>query len=237
MTHLDGAAEMFGWWTASDLFEFQDDVAMPTAPFSSGYGLLSVRGAPKPAFHALRFLSLMTGDLMETTLPPGCPRHAKALAVNFPDRVRLLVWNHQSNATMEQGTWNARIRVRLQENRIASGEVQQIVLHVRPGQGAAYETWLEMGRPQNLTRAEEEVLRLAAEPAVSVRRLEIRDGVAEFALELGRCEFAFVELSLPGQPSKERAEERAQDALNDLLSYRQPAQQSSMPLSQKFSNI
>ncbi|MEI6034379.1 MAG: hypothetical protein WCS65_08895 [Verrucomicrobiae bacterium] len=222
MTHLDGAADMFGWWTASDLFEFQDGVAMPTAPFSSGYGLLSVRGAPKPAFHALQFLSLMTGEVMETTLPPEHPRLANVLAVAFPDRVRLLVWNHQSNAGPQPGTWDARIRVQLPDALAAVGEVQQIALHVRPGQGAAYETWLEMGSPQNLTRTEEEALRLAAESAVSVCRIAVLDGGAEFELSLGRCEFAFIELSLPGQPAKERAEECVPDALNDLLSYRQP---------------
>ncbi len=223
MAHLDGAADMFGWWTASDLFEFQGEpVGMPTAAFSSGYGLLSVRGTPKPAFHALRFLSLMTGDLMDVGLPNERPRHANVLVVSFPDRVRLLAWNHQSNAEPSQGDWTPRVRIQLPPTLAAAGEIQQIVLQVKPGQGAAYETWLEMGRPQNLTRTEEEALRLAAEPSASIRRITVGGGFAELDLSLGHCEFAFVEFSLAGQPSKERAEECAHETLNDLLSYRQP---------------
>ncbi len=223
MAHLDGAADMFGWWTASDLFEFQGEpVGMPTAAFSSGYGLLSVRGTPKPAFHALRFLSLMTGDLMEIALPAERPRHAHLLAAGHSDRVRLLAWNHQSNAEPSQGTWTPHIRLQLPTTLAASSTLQQIVLQVKPSQGAAYETWLEMGRPQNLTRTEEEALRLAAEPSVAIRRLVVQDGVVELDLSLGRCEFALIELSLPSQPSKEKAEEVTSDVLNDLLSYRQP---------------
>lgn len=222
LAHLDETTDMFGWWTASDLFEFQGEpVGMPTAAFSSGYGLLTVRGAPKPAFHALRFLGQLTGRLMAINLGDAPrPALAGALAVEFTDRVRLLVWNHQSHAAAPEGVWKTSTCFELPERLAAASAVQQVNLHVKPGHGAAYETWLAMGSPQNLTRTEEEALRLSAEPLASISRLEVRNGQAQLEMELGPCEFLFIELSLPGQPSKERAEESTDQKLNSLLSYK-----------------
>jgi len=222
LTHLDQVVDMFGWWTASDLFEFQGEpVGMPTAAFSSGYGLLSVRGAPKPAFHAMRFLAQLTGRLMDVQLGSELrPTLSGVIATEFADRVRLLVWNHQSNAVASEGNWNAQIRVELPAALAGAEYVQQIDFQVGHGHGAAYEVWLELGQPQNLTRSEEEAFRLAAEPSVRFGRAEIVDGSALIEMNLAPCEFAFVELSLSGTPSKERAEEQITGSLNDLLSYK-----------------
>lgn len=221
LTHLDDTVDMFGWWTASDLFEFQGEpVGMPTAPFSSGYGLLSVRGAPKPAFHAMRFLSQLTGRVMELKADDAPrPSLAGAVAVEFSDRVRVLVWNHQSNATQTEGNWKARLRIQLPTALADATRVQRIDFQVGTGHGAAYEVWLGMGRPQNLTRTEEEALRLAAEPAVTISYADVVQRATEIEIELAPCEFALIELSRPGTPSKERAEEQAMGALNNLLSY------------------
>jgi hypothetical protein len=48
----------------------------------------------------------------------------------------------------------------------------------------------------------------------------VEDGAAVIEIELAPCEFALLELSLPGTPSKERAEESTAGDLNDLLSYK-----------------
>ena len=222
LTHLDEATDMFGWWTASDLFEFQGEpVGMPTAAFSNGYGLLTVRGAPKPAFHAMRFLALLTGRTMDVRAGPEFrPALAGASAVEFSDRVRLLVWNHQSHAVAPEGNWRASLRVELPSALANAENVQRIDFHVGKGHGAAYEVWLEMGRPQNLSRSEEEAFRLAAEPAVRFGSAAVMDGFVVIEIDLAACEFALVELSLPGTASKERAEEQTAGVLNDLLSYR-----------------
>jgi len=112
------------------------------------------------------------------------------------------------------------VRIELPAAFCNAPRVQHVTFHVREGSGAAYETWLTLGRPQNLSRTEEEAFRLTAEPAVTFGHAKIINGAAVIELDLAPCEFAFIELSLPGTPSKERAEEQTAGSLNDLLSYK-----------------
>ncbi len=221
-TALDREVDMLGWWTASDTFEFQDDVRMPTTPFSSGgYGLVTVRGTPKPACHALHFLAQMTGRLQTVALAADRPEHANLLACVLPGRVRVLAWNHQSRV-VTPSTWNDTLRLALPADLAAAASLQVIRLHVRTGQGSAYELWRAMGDPQNLTRTEEEALRLLSEPACEVTPVPVSQGAVELPLTLAPHEFVFIEISAPGAPCKEKPEGEAllpSSQLNDLLSY------------------
>jgi len=54
----DGLAEMWSYWTFSDVFEEQGVVKQP---FYGGFGLLAVGGLPKPSFNAFAILHML-GD-------------------------------------------------------------------------------------------------------------------------------------------------------------------------------
>lgn len=221
---LDRTVDMLGWWTASDLFEFQDALGMPSAPFShGGYGLVTVRGTPKPAFHALRFLSRLTGRVLEPELPADRPPLAGALASEHPDRVRVLVWNHQSHEETPRA-WSTRLRIPLPPALSGAERLQLVELAVGVGHGSAYEVWRAMGEPQNLGRTEEDALRLLSEPACRVLHLTPADAHAEWQLQLEPRAFAFFELSLPGAPTAAKPAGSTHaagsaSALNRLLSY------------------
>jgi xylan 1,4-beta-xylosidase len=99
----DGLADMFSYWTFSDVFEEQGVVKQP---FYGGFGLIAEDDLPKPAFNAFKLLhklgdqripvdsnsALVTkrGDgalviAVWNLFPPDEAGHPKAITINFKD--------------------------------------------------------------------------------------------------------------------------------------------------------
>lgn len=74
-----------------------------------------------------------------------------------------------------------------------------ISTRIRAGAGSAYETWLALGRPQNLSDGEEQLLRAHAQPAYDVQRLT----GDEVAFTLAPNEVLLLEIRFPSPPAPE----------------------------------
>lgn len=163
MVELDDAAETFTFWVASDIFE---ESPIPNAPFSHTYGLLTIHGIPKATANAFRFLEEMRGPrislLPDRDFPPFCG----GLATRKGDAIQVLLWNDLPPEVRSKNTWQDVLRLPLPSGLAQDETWLATTSHLRAGAGSAFETWEAMGLPLNLSAAQLNLLRHAAEPAM-----------------------------------------------------------------------
>jgi beta-xylosidase len=69
---------------------------------------------------------------------------------------------------------------------------------VKPGAGSAYETWVKMGRPHNLSATELDLLAAHSQPEMSVELLSPANGTLDVSFELAPNEVLYLELREAG---------------------------------------
>lgn len=141
------------FWNLSDIYE---ECQYHFTPFHGGYGLLTVDDLPKSAFRVFEFFR----GLETHPLPlPGLPATAERGALGSMDptgqRLRILLWN-----TCALGDWHIDLELPAE---YAAVSLERIL----PGQGSAYEAWLDLGRPPNLTPSQRDSLRIASRPEIN----------------------------------------------------------------------
>jgi hypothetical protein len=102
----------------------------------------------------------------------------------------VLLWNHALVENAERATWSDTLRM-------DSGgrELLATLAHMRAGAGSPYESWLAMGRPQNLSSAQEKLLRAHAEPHYSARQLAASETAGEISFTLAPNEILYIEIT------------------------------------------
>jgi xylan 1,4-beta-xylosidase len=187
---LDGALDSLCWWVASDIFV---ESGLSQAPYSMTYGLVTIHGIPKAAAQAFRLLHRLRGGRRELTLE-GAPQGAGAIATGGDGHERVLLWNRRLLEDADPPTWHVRLEVPV-------SAAPQIALSARIGlgHGSAYETWLALGAPQNLSPSDEALLRAHAEPQWQVEQPVISAGVAVLELSLAPGEVLFLDVH-PAEP-------------------------------------
>lgn len=187
----DDAADSLFWWVASDVFA---EAGVPTSPFSGTYGLVTVHGIPKASFHAFRLLNRMRGPRRRIDKEGGGP-HSGALATEDGELIHLLLWRHVPPGV--SGTaWSGEIRG---EGLVTGRMVTEV--QVKPCAGSPAEAWEAMGRPQNLTPAQQEALEAAAVPAT--RSYPLSGSGIPFHLAPG--EVLYLEIAPPATPATPKA--------------------------------
>ena len=208
---LDDTVDCLAWWVVSDIFE---ELAMPAAPFSSGYGLLTVRGKPKASCNAFKLLAKMNGRLMPVEFAGTQPDCAGIIACCDSSCIRLLIWNHCPNENYERKTWQDTIKVQIPGTIAGSADFQGISAKITEHHGSAYETWRHIGSPLNLTRTQEELLDYAS--SMEYKSINIyndrADNSAALEFELKPNEVMFVEI-FPASPASEKLPEGTDEAL------------------------
>jgi xylan 1,4-beta-xylosidase len=213
-TALDKTVEAMTWWVASDIFE---EGGIPPEPFSCTYGLLTVRGTPKASFHAFKLLSRMTGQLLAVDLPPDRPGLANAIATTEDGRVKVLLWNHIPHE-VEASAWQETLSLALPDALKMHDSLQVLSVHLREGKGSAYETWVKLGRPLNLTRLQEDLIEAHSRPEYGVRAVSAQEGLLKLPVSLAPDEVLFLEIA-PAGPSVSILPEGAEtDAWNQVMS-------------------
>lgn len=122
------------FWALSDIYE---ECGFHHEPFHGGYGLITVNGVRKAAWHAFRLLAEHRGAVLPLTWS-GAPDHVGGLATIDGGTVRVLMWNH-----VEPGTTPSSVAVALAGLGAGPARVEAVL----PGAGSAYETYVELGRP------------------------------------------------------------------------------------------
>ncbi len=147
------------YWTISDVFE---ESQMRHTPFSGTYGLITLQGIPKAGYNAFKLMKKMRGKVFVTHVnaPLGCG----VLACEENDIIRVLLWNCQPPEITSRPDWSDTLAF---DNINAEDYIAEKAL-IREGQGSAYEAWLEMGKPANLTAFEEDYLRARSEMEYSL---------------------------------------------------------------------
>ncbi|HEX8835200.1 MAG TPA: hypothetical protein VF719_13415 [Abditibacteriaceae bacterium] len=189
---LDETCDSLVWWVASDIFE---EGGIPHAPFSCTYGMLTIHGIPKASFHAFALMNRLRGGRCELDVAANAPVGCGGVATRDGDLFHVLLWNHPPLEQSEKPVWRDSLSFPFTADSV-------VVSHalVGAGQGSAWETWCAMGRPENLSRAQEAALRAHAEPRWSVKSLASADGAVGLPFELGPYEIMYVEVR-PAEPA------------------------------------
>lgn len=194
--HLDGVLDIFTWWVASDIFE---EGGIPAAPFSCTYGLLTVRGTPKATCNAFRLLNRMTGERLDLHLE-NAPNLANAVATTTEGQIRVLAWNHAALEIEEVPDWNDVVQIQLPDALADQKQLHVLSATIRKGQGSAYESWVDMGRPLNPTAWQERIIAAHSEPDFKVKKYAVRNGILEVPLQLAPHEVIYFEIASAQPP-------------------------------------
>jgi xylan 1,4-beta-xylosidase len=206
---LDDVVDTLSFWVASDLFE---EGGMPHSPYSCTYGLLTIHGIPKASCNAFRLLARLRGETLRMDAS-SLPDAAGAMAVREGDRVSVLLHNHKPLETSTK----PRLRETLRVETPASGEHVAVISSIGDGQGSAWSTWNDLGRPHHLTPELERLLRCRAEPGMRAALLAPRDGVLELPVDLGDNEVWLVEVRPRGDVAMGKGASAADTELWDRL--------------------
>lgn len=182
-------ADAFAYWCVSDIY---DQVGYGREAFHGGYGLLSLQGLRKPAYHAFQLLShlghqrvAVTGDGIDTfrTAIVTAPADGRAAALVY-------AYDHADNPT----TTSVSVSVDL-----PPGATSAKLYRVDSTENNVLARWRALGAPAYLSRAQ--TRELAAVDALTASsaavRLESADGrrTAHFTMECPGL--ALLEIDVP----------------------------------------
>ena len=146
-TLLDGCglADVYSFWTFSDLFE---EKHFPALPFHGGFGLLTIHGVAKPSYRAFQYLHKL-GDKLVTPLDGTHPTvDAWVVRNDGSGEVAVVVTNHtfpRHEIVLERVLVHLETRRRPRSARLAQ---------IDDDHGNAKRKWLEMGSPQYPSRSQ-----------------------------------------------------------------------------------
>lgn len=173
--------DSFSYWTFSDVFE---EIGIPTELFHGGFGLLTHRQIPKPAYHLYAFFARLGDEILA--------RGEDHLVTRHPDgRLAVLAW-----APVDVTGVDVVERHPVSLSLPLAGDAAFVLRsRVHEEAGNARTAWIELGRPPSPTRRELEWLREAAVPVRSHHRALVRDGRVDLDLTLARHEVTLVEVT------------------------------------------
>lgn len=143
-----------GFWTISDIFE---ELNLPKSLFHGGFGLITYNGIKKPGYYAFKFLSRLGDSLIsrgENYIITSKGEDYQIIFHNYTHynqlyskfdysqitpQDRYSVFNNPSSQTL---------RVQLKG---LSGKFRLEKEWVNRENGSAFDTWMEMGAPENLS--------------------------------------------------------------------------------------
>lgn len=156
LKRVGSAAQGMSYWVFTDIFE---EACPPPSPFHGGFGLLSAQGFKKPAYFAYQFLS----DLPKDEVDAG---DEQSYAGKDEQGFKLLVWDYRlPKQDANNNTYFTRDLKpqKLEDARVSfkglpSGRYRIRVARVGAGSNDVYYNYIQMGRPQVLTKAQEDAL-------------------------------------------------------------------------------
>ena len=194
-------ADLFSYWTFSDVFEESD---VPRAQFHGGFGLVALNNIPKPTFHTFSFFAKLGEEQLH--------RDDNIIVTRRKDgTIVIAAWNpvliNRQGAAEEpaNGGQMHKISNKEAENQeIRSFEIElpfdseHVFMKkqfVNEKIGNPLIAWMQMGRPKFPDKASIETLRQAAQPGITTCSLGIEGGSVRFELELTKNEVVLIELS------------------------------------------
>lgn len=188
----DPYVDALAYWTANDSMAEAGVTSETFGHHNQYYGLLTIDGLPKPAFHAFNYLGRMNGPRL-SLVPAKRPAVAGGLVTDETVTTRALLWNFHLPLTATR-LWQGELRLPVPAGTGADREIHVLTALITAGSGSAYEMWQAMGEPATLTRIEREALLAASMPQHRSHRLPIRGGKVTLPFNLHRDEVLFAEI-------------------------------------------
>ena len=173
---LDNAFKVLGmgFWTATDIFE---EFRLEQPLFHGGFGLLTYNGIKKPSFHAYTFLSELVGDVVY--------QEEGILVTKKQDNYQIILYNYvhyndlYKNFDISQISMTSRYDVFKGQKSIDSviklkdvyGEYVIETKWVNRKKGSAYDAWVEMGAPEEISQSALEYLKSASETGYKIQQV------------------------------------------------------------------
>ena len=159
-----GMADSLSYWVFTDIFE--EGGGGPEA-FHGGFGLMNEHGIMKPTYHAYRFLHLLGSEVVARLEEGVVTRKAdgtvQALMYNYAKALKEAVplAGYPGHGAAKRVQQMGEIR---QERLALTGLVPQaaFTLERMALEDTATYAWEQMGRPENLSRAQEAALKACA---------------------------------------------------------------------------
>lgn len=172
-------ADVFAYWCLSDIY---DQVGYGREAFFGGYGLLSLQGLRKPAYHAFQLLSAL-GDERVATTGDNADSFLNAIVTLAPQRRRAQVLVYAYEHADQPATGSVEVAVDL-----PPGARPGSLHRIDSTDNNVIARWRELGAPAYLSREQTRELAadnaLRAAPANTVR-IEAGEGraTAHFTME------------------------------------------------------
>lgn len=153
------AANAMSYWTFSDIFE---EAGPRFRPFHGGFGLMNYEGIKKPAFYAYAYLNkLGNTELVDKDSSSWACKDSKG-------DVQVLLWNYTytlPDSTNDQQYYIRNLpaktigKVKIHLTHVPAGTFSLEICKIGYDVNDAYTTYLEMGKPRQLTRPEVEAIK------------------------------------------------------------------------------
>jgi xylan 1,4-beta-xylosidase len=200
---LDEACDTLCWWVASDVFE---ESGMPQSEYSSTYGLITLNGLPKATFHAFEFLNRLGPEICgreeDATLTPGFGWHAARAG----ETLQVLMWYQVIPEVSNQKVCSGRLTLPIEQ----PGDYIIIQSRIAVKHGSAWETWVELGQPQNLSNEEMRLLRAQAAPDYELLQFPGAGKTISVDFSVAPAEVYLFELRRKATPSLPKTAPRSQ---------------------------
>ncbi|HEY6899085.1 MAG TPA: glycoside hydrolase [Puia sp.] len=155
------AANSMSYWTFTDIFE---EAGPRMTPFHGGFGLVNYEDIAKPAFFAYKYLNRLGGTELSVNDASGwaCKDNRGG--------VQLLFWDFTNNSPAGDSL-NDQVYYKRDLPAKPKGPVEAVVTHLAPGKykvsvyltgyraNDAYDTYLDLGAPSQLTREQVRVIK------------------------------------------------------------------------------
>lgn len=192
------------YWIVSDLME---ERGLPNSPFSFSYGLMNLQGIKKASFHAFSLLKKMNGREMKITMTDEMPIGCGLSAVEENGISKVLLYNSHLPDIEQQPDWAVQFSLQMANDTYIATSARICQEH-----GSCYETWIQMGKPQNLSRTQEEMLRYLSTPEYNFSEYCIDNGQADVSVVLKPNEVLYIEFQKKEEvaaPTSEKEEDIA----------------------------
>lgn len=192
------AANSMSYWTFTDIFE---EAGPRMTPFHGGFGLVSYEDIAKPAYYAYKYLNQLGGTELSVN------DAASWACKDKRGDVQLLFWDFTNNSPAADSI-NNQVYYKRDLAAKPKGRVDAVVAHLAPGKykmsvyltgyraNDAYDTYLDLGAPSQLTREQVRVIKQKNSDApVMERTVSVgRDGRFSQVLDLRENDVYLIKL-------------------------------------------
>jgi xylan 1,4-beta-xylosidase len=161
LKQVGDAAQSMSYWVFTDIFE---EAGPRFTPFHGGFGLLTIQGINKPAFYAYQFLNRL-GNIELVNNDPNSwackdeKGNIQILAYNFTYTLPDDSINNQDYYIRDLPSKN-KGQLKINISNIPEGNYSLVIYKVGYRCNDAYTSYLDLGRPNQLTRQQVDQIKL-----------------------------------------------------------------------------